>query len=76
MGRGQVVRHQFLVLAFRGSNPFAPAKLKGRFCVSERPFNLARGAGLLERHAKGIQRVRWSEDAHRNLFRARRSAEA
>ena len=26
MGRGQVVRHQFLVLAFAGSNPAAPAK--------------------------------------------------
>lgn len=26
MGRGQVVRHQVLVLAFSGSNPFAPAK--------------------------------------------------
>ncbi len=25
MGRGQVVRHQFLVLAFAGSNPAAPA---------------------------------------------------
>jgi hypothetical protein len=27
MGRGQVVRHQFLVLAFAGSNPAAPAKM-------------------------------------------------
>ncbi len=26
LGRGQVVRHQFLVLAFGGSNPSAPAK--------------------------------------------------
>lgn len=26
MGRGQVVRHQVLVLAFGGSNPSAPAK--------------------------------------------------
>lgn len=25
MGRGQVVRHQVLVLAFGGSNPSAPA---------------------------------------------------
>jgi hypothetical protein len=28
MGRGQVVRHQFLVLASGGSNPSAPAKHK------------------------------------------------
>ena len=28
MGRGQVVRHQVLVLAFGGSNPSAPAKVK------------------------------------------------
>ena len=27
MGRGQVVRHQVLVLAFGGSNPSAPAKV-------------------------------------------------
>jgi hypothetical protein len=26
MGRRQVVRHQFLVLAFAGSNPAAPAR--------------------------------------------------
>lgn len=30
MGRGQVVRHQVLVLAFGGSNPSAPAKLVNR----------------------------------------------
>ena len=29
MGRGQVVRHRFLVAVFAGSNPAAPAILKG-----------------------------------------------
>lgn len=28
MGRGQVVRHQFLVLAFVGSNPTVPAMVR------------------------------------------------
>jgi hypothetical protein len=28
MGSRQVVRHWFLVPAFRGSNPFSPAKLR------------------------------------------------
>jgi hypothetical protein len=43
MGRGQVVRHQFLVLAFAGSNPAAPASknasaLVGAFLLLERWF--------------------------------------
>lgn len=42
MGRGQVVRHQVLVLAFGGSNPSAPAKYNspsGGFFASRTHLN-------------------------------------